>query len=369
MSLNISKFDGNLLSQLQSTSNPIVIELVISSLSYAVMFTCIPQILDQIKLNKDFNPKKLREVYPTYQIDKQKEELDMKRIRNLPYGSIIAEFATKLTKTYPNLDLRNFYNNIKDLRVKESILVKTADSSAVYFLERNMIIVNSNLNSEYAREVLFHELVHMASSSIKNGIAYTGFLQNKNKAFNRGLNEGYTQVITDRLGCKKAENEPYWREVEIALNVEKIVGKEKMEELYFKGDLKGLVNELSQYSSEEEVIKFLMKIDFIHKHVTNDKSLPSSSKTEMLRYNYREIYKFLLQTYAKKIKKEYEEKQINKETLISNIAEYISLLNLLNSDELLKYLSKEERKDMLNEVLQDTIENEKIFTKAHKLSM
>jgi len=44
--------------------------------------------------------------------------------------------------------------------------------------------------------------------------------------------------------------------------VEDIIGREKMEKLYFQGNLYGLVEELKKYSSEKEIRLFIRNVDF-----------------------------------------------------------------------------------------------------------
>ena len=79
-----------------------------------------------------------------------------------------------------------------------------------------------------------------------------------------GLNEGYTQVLNERyfyskgtyIGC-------YSLFVRFASYLEVLVGQEKMESLYFKADLEGLIQELEKYASRDEVLRLIKDIDYI----------------------------------------------------------------------------------------------------------
>ena len=53
-----------------------------------------------------------------------------------------------------------------------------------------------------------------------------------------------------------------------------------MECLYFNADLKGLINELNKYASYDDIIKFILNIDFINTHI-KDKN-PSKKEQEIL---------------------------------------------------------------------------------------
>lgn len=121
--------------------------------------------------------------------------------------------------------------------------------------------------------ILSHELMHAASSYKEDNKIAAGFHQryiinmgnNKDYSIGVGINEGYTDLIskrylvedygTDRIG--------YYYEEKIAELTELIVGKDKMINLYFQANLKGLVEELSKYSSLEEAKEFIVALDTI----------------------------------------------------------------------------------------------------------
>ena len=77
----------------------------------------------------------------------------------------------------------------------------------------------------------------------------------------------------------------------------KIIGKEKMENLYFNSNLYGLINEFKQYSTEEDFINFLFNMDFCLK-IFDLNIQPFEEK--IICSLFTSIYKFLVVCYAKK---------------------------------------------------------------------
>ena len=121
--------------------------------------------------------------------------------------------------------------------------------------------------------------MHAASSYKKNEKVASGFRQGyvinnamtKKYFIGTGINEGYTDLMTKRYlvedyGTNKIG---YAYEEKIALLTELIVGKDKMINLYFQANLKGLVEELAKYSSVEEAKEFITILDTITNIKTN----------------------------------------------------------------------------------------------------
>lgn len=85
------------------------------------------------------------------------------------FKAILFEYIEDVTSKYPNIDLRNFYNNLKDLKVhecdKDEIYIKTgiSDSYGFYLRDLNEIYVLENIDyyeNSWARQVIYHELSH-----------------------------------------------------------------------------------------------------------------------------------------------------------------------------------------------------------------
>lgn len=160
-----------------------------------------------------------------------------------------------------DFDLNIFYHNLKTLKVSKSnfvdiILNKLCNRVGWYSVANNKINYNENNDSMH---IIFHEILHMASG-IKdkvNDISFCGFSQKtRDKVIGNGLNEGYTELLTQRFFDDKSET--YLIETAVARMCQEIIGQEKMTQLYFKADLKGLIDEFCKYTERKDVLDFLI---------------------------------------------------------------------------------------------------------------
>lgn len=251
--------------------------------------------------------------------------VDNARIQSIAYYSVaILYFIDVLEKNFLPSDLVNFYNNINSLRIgrieKKSIY---NDSSGVYYSCLNYIKIKNHLIYS-----IYHELFHMASTKIINGVIYSGFyIVDDKKMIGLGLNEGYTELIANRYfsnsrtsrllknnyDYKYDLDEAYSLQVLIASKIEEIVGKNKMESLYLTANLHGLIKELEQYTSREQIDKFLSNMDFLHSNMDN--IMKFSIKNKKLHDAYVEICGFLDECYRNKLANRYNKKSLRKEFL------------------------------------------------------
>ena len=84
----------------------------------------------------------------------------------------------------------------------------------------------------------------------KNNIEYCGFqirLLDINGEIGRGLNEGYTELLSERYFNVSAT---YWFERVFAIQLEKIVGEDFLKENYFNHNLQAIRDKLAEYSSK-----------------------------------------------------------------------------------------------------------------------
>ncbi len=177
----------------------------------------------------------------------------------------------------------------------------------------------------------------MASSVHKDGVNYSGFSQTAMKqerhdSLGSALNEGYTELLTERyfnhgeeargtIGDYEAQV-GYIFERSIASKLEKIVGQEKMESLYLNANLPGLINELKNYASEEEIMKFISKTDFLSKHLRSTNPLPFEK--EMAESSLKDTTEFLLKAYIMKMKKHLDRGELDANSFTDALATYIS---------------------------------------------
>lgn len=155
---------------------------------------------------------------------------------------------------------------------------------------------NSKEINELKREIISHELMHAASSYKYNDILGSGFHQTHKSGI--GINEGYTDLIAKRYFNKGIEQMcGYSYHRNIAEIVETIVGKQKMLNLYFHGNLQGLIKELSKYQSEEKVKQFILDLDTI---LMTIKKKPLG-KEQLILTSSNRVSTFLYNAFSSKI--------------------------------------------------------------------
>ena len=277
------------------------------------------------KINKDFKPKCFKDI----ENKKTVTFLNQKKLYiKCPYNDIITFFKCRLENLNPNNDYTILKNNLKSLLIiNHEFLInekETIKSLACYNHLGNWILVDK----KFVHKVLFHELFHVASSiKIKNDnntLLFSGFRQTKNdETIGIGLNEGYTEILVKRYFKENNDLITYPIETSIAKSLEIIVESEKMEQLYFTADLKGLILELCKYIDKEEIMDFLTKLDFLYKYsnLKNTNSLIQKKlKSSLLITN-----KFLIKCYYKKL----EIMHIN--NLIDDIKIKENMYNFLNT--------------------------------------
>ncbi len=250
---------------------------------------------------------------------------------NLPFyedenfQECIKKFTEVICQNFPSKDLIIFFNNIRTLQYNppslESKNPYTKLFKACYNGEHNAIFCHE----EY--EYNYHELFHMASYYSKDGISYSGFKQSsieKDYFIGSAINEGYTELLAERyFGQEIGEVKGYTYLTHIAHLVELIVGEGKMTRLYLRANLNGLIYELNKYVSKEEIIEFLLRLDYLNYIATYKKSL--FLKQNEMKWFFNKIYEFLAKAYTEKQKIIYEKGEMEEEELYDIISEYISL--------------------------------------------
>ena len=273
--------------------NKIDIKKIIRALNPITIGYSIKE-LSNIKLDK-------KTKYVAKKISIPPEIIDIEKNINLDHISdslkpYIEYFVDTLEANYDSDMLSIMYNNLNSLIVfeKDSQYAKKKHLEGTYNSRRNSIIIfNNNIGI-----TLYHELLHMASTIFKNGVIYTGFHQRtyfgKNEDIGKGLNEGYTELLTQRLFSNEDDRIGYYFERFVASYVEELVGEDKMASLFFKGNLKGLIEELTAYNSEENVIFFIKCLDYFCRN-WRDKSCHKNNDTAITYCQY-----FIFDSYLNK---------------------------------------------------------------------
>lgn len=184
------------------------------------------------------------------------------------YEDMISDFEEKISQEAPYVDLDNFHKNLESLTVSgynfffyNYMSGKRVKGS--YSLINNEIFIDK----KGTLRVFGHELLHVASSVIDGDEYKSGFhYANIKERIHLGkyFNEGYTEVLADRyLGLRT--NPAYAKDKVFAALIEDVVGKQTMERLYFKADIKGLFSELLKYTSEDKLVQFFKDVESNHK--------------------------------------------------------------------------------------------------------
>ena len=200
------------------------------------------------------------------------------------YESSIERFKQILDTKLTHCNNSAFYNNIEDLTVRTiDRNTPPIDLPSTHFdAENNRITFNKlqhqNLNmteveQQYDLDSTFtHELLHLATTYRRGVVVSMGFQQvvpGVNFA-GAGLNEGYTELINKRYFEKKTGNDikmiygAYEEQQIFSIGIERLIGRKKMEQLFFDADLDGLVQEMTKYTDRQTAIGLISKIDNFH---------------------------------------------------------------------------------------------------------
>lgn len=251
-------------------------------------------------LKKDFNAKKVEIVDFPRDIVESSNKVNTNKLNSLNEKQI-KEFVSVLTKNTKKKNLKLMNNNLKTLNIKRGSFffhkVFANDAVASYNPNNNTI----KLSRKEYDDAIYHELFHLASAYFnkEKKISFCGFsiTYNNGKYIGNGINEGYTQLLTNRFFDDKIPC--YILEQKCAYIIEAIVGKEKMMDLYLNANLSGLVNELSKYSSKEAAHNFIKNLDLLSAYI--DQNRLNKKSKDLLTDLLYDTNKFLIDAYSKKM--------------------------------------------------------------------
>lgn len=323
----------------------------IQNLNYFIIF--ISSILTgstihNYKIYKDFNKQTEIKILTPEKTKSIFEKEDKKRILSQNLGKDILKFKKVLEENINNEEFNFLFKNLKTLKTKEKIFflkyLLLHFTGGNYNPKKNKINVLNFIKDE----VINHELFHMATSVYDNkkDFAFCGFMQINYKTrdyIGSGLNEGYTQLLTERYFGETNEIAVSYKIcMFFSKKLEEIIGKDKMQSLYLNANLTELINELKKYDTEENIIKFIKSLDTILKYINYMYS--PLKKLSIYKYYINEkntqLLEFiqfkLMEWYIKKKEIELDNKLINKQQLKKDIDEYYFSLKynktLLNKD-------------------------------------
>ncbi len=266
-------------------------------------FKDLIKIIKDIHLRKEAKVEKIKDVYMPPELFSYYRGINYKYIMTYEFGEEIVKFVDVMNNNFSASNLIILYNNINELKIRKLHLNdqkehlknivfgkgKTNQTAASY----NEYLNRISVSEKDALVDLPHELFHMSSSFYDEdkNVYYSGFSQRARsdiKTIGNGFNEGYTELMVFKYFGKKilSSDTCYKYLFEIANNLETIVGKDKMEHFYLTANLKGLVDELTQYVSHDDVMKFIAATDYLLETLNNGKKKQNEKDTilEQLRF-------------------------------------------------------------------------------------
>lgn len=174
------------------------------------------------------------------------------------YNRVVEEYKEIFDSKLSHCNNNAFYEHIKKLQIREIEEFDNPKQEGEYCLNTNTILLKleslfKSDSNEIEKHHIFHELIHMSTSYQKKLVKMIGFEQYQpGRSYGKGISEGYTELINqryfDKYNLKDLEDGiPYLREQMISYGIELIVGREKMEQLFFDADLDGLIKEMAKY--------------------------------------------------------------------------------------------------------------------------
>ncbi len=232
------------------------------------------------------------------------------------FGKHVLDFLNTLEQEIPNIDLSLLYKHLSNFKIiyknfkLENFFFKRGIIAKYNILTNCIEIDKNDFNN-----VIVHELFHMASSFYcqDDNIVYSGFSQFSKKTkkdIGNGINEGYTQLLSERYFANNTNIEKsYSLQVHYVQKLENIVGNKLMEKMYLQADLLGLIEELKIYENIENIMNFISAMDFIEKYLTNKNNI--YIKKSMISEKLTIINQFLISCYVQKIKRELDNQVIS----------------------------------------------------------
>ena len=241
----------------------------------------------------------------------------------------VHHFLNTLNSVLPNCNFKFLNNNIKTVKIEKFSYVeqkKNINIAAYYDAINNILKIPNNIMDN-----IFHELFHMASTIYVNDYLFSGFqvISFEDKLLiGKCLNEGYTQLLTDRYFKFSTGLE---LEKKYAYSLEKILGEETMTSSYFKADLSQLINDMSKYNSRDESIKFIINLDLLMR-LTRFLKIKSKEDINKIKICINNLNDYLIKSYTNKLK------SLNISEDVINIK--LSTLELINFDNDIKLKKK-----------------------------
>ncbi|MBQ9072476.1 MAG: hypothetical protein IJY25_04910 [Bacilli bacterium] len=286
---------------------------------------CDNHILKKYKLQKIKKYLQLVDINEIKTISERKFEIEKIRDKQSIPNKLrndIDIFVNTMESKISKEKLQNLFSNIKWVKIVLAKKLFYSQDLGYYNPVKNKIKL-------FKKSLIYHELLHLSTNDIEINDSSNGFLYELDDTIiGEAINEGYTELLVGRyfkekqeLVKKELKEEIYFYEKRFAYGLERIVGQEKMEKFYFDADLFSLINELKKYYSTEEVINFLVKIDFILRY--RNRAFVGNEELKIITSTLEYVIYFLIKGYCLKLFNENNSVEKNTE-LIINYLEYIN---------------------------------------------
>lgn len=239
-----------------------------------------------------------------------REDIDAKKdLSQYNFSGTFVDIITDFIGVFQDkkhIDLTNLYENLHSNCFKK---INDPFSHNNFYGEYSLDSKNIYYDGDDVERIIYHELFHMASTRQLGDYFYCGFSQlkfiykdgSKKKTWKFdigvGLTEGYTELLSWRYFGSKNIEKCYHCLVDIANYIEVIVGREAMEEAYFKGDLLGLVDKLSIYIPRKEVLGLIKDTDYIFRAIYEESTL---LPTMIAKQKYQSVLKTISRALSRK---------------------------------------------------------------------
>lgn len=236
----------------------------------------LSDIIDYIPMKAKIKRKTIDGIIQKKLPERERKRLSLNECLNFEENNRVIEmFINVLGKWFSHCDLSTFYENIKQLKIieKDKTLIEklteilSIKSVGSYSTSNNSIRIypNTHFSEIDMDSTKAHELLHMATTRKVRNVTVCGFERYSNGiAFATGLNEGYTEWL-NRMYFTRRDGGSYQALQSIATMIEQIVGREQMQQFFFSNDLDGLIGALEKYSTREDTLKLIQKMDYIYK--------------------------------------------------------------------------------------------------------
>ena len=185
-------------------------------------------------------------------------------------------FIQTLLKVMPKENLKNFISRIGDLSI-EYHSYKDMPSENGYFISGTYNSTQNAINIYFDKNksVLAHELLHAASTDSEYNRVGFSIIFEKVGMVGKGLNEGYTELLNQRLfnhQCNSYLCNSYLYLTLLAEQLEDFYeNKEDMMTDYFNANIFNLIGELLKSMTLEEAIDIIVDMDVFLEYNLNTK--------------------------------------------------------------------------------------------------